>query len=74
LILAGFSCPTLGQQTQATAAAALADERFLRLDELERMALEKNATVAQAEAILRSVLGRAHQARLYPHVVDRLKT
>ena len=42
-------------------------ERFVRLEELEELALEKNPTVAQAEAILRSVLGRRRQFGLYPN-------
>jgi len=44
-------------------------ERFLRLDELERMALEKNPTVSQADAIVRAVLGRRRQAGLYPNPI-----
>jgi cobalt-zinc-cadmium efflux system outer membrane protein len=51
---------------QTTAAPA---ERFLALEELERLALEKNPTVTQAEAIVRSVLGRRHQADRYPNPV-----
>lgn len=42
-------------------------ERFLRLEDLERMALERNPTVAQADAVVRSVLGRKVQAGLYPN-------
>jgi cobalt-zinc-cadmium efflux system outer membrane protein len=42
-------------------------EAFLRLDQLERMALENNPTVTQVDAIVRAVLGRGIQARLYPN-------
>jgi cobalt-zinc-cadmium efflux system outer membrane protein len=44
-------------------------ERFVSLEELERLALEKNPTVAQADAIVRSVFGRREQAGLYPNPV-----
>ena len=44
-------------------------ERFIRLEDLERMALEHNPTVAQAEAIVRSVLGRKTQAGFYPNPI-----
>lgn len=68
LILAGFSWPAVGQQTPpAPQAVASASGRFLRLDELEQMALEKNPTVGQAQAIVRSVLGRRRQVGLYPN-------
>jgi outer membrane protein, heavy metal efflux system len=59
----------------ATAGAAAAQapaapaERFIGLDELERLALENNPTVAQADAIVRGVLGRQHQASRYPNPV-----
>jgi cobalt-zinc-cadmium efflux system outer membrane protein len=39
----------------------------LRLPDLERRALEKNPTVAQAKAIARAVSGRQRQAGLYPN-------
>lgn len=49
------------------AAAQPSSESFLRLEELERMALANNPTVAQVDAIVRSVLGRGIQAKLYPN-------
>lgn len=44
-------------------------ERFLRLEELEKLALENNPTMAQADAIVRGVLGRVRQTRLYPNPI-----
>jgi outer membrane protein, heavy metal efflux system len=41
--------------------------QFLRLEDLERRALTANPTVAQAEAIARSVAGRQRQVSLYPN-------
>ena len=43
--------------------------QFLRLGELESMALANNPTVAQADAIVRSVLGRKRQASFYPNPI-----
>lgn len=48
---------------------AASEIRFLRLEELEKLALDKNPTMAQAEAVVRSVLGRTRQAELYPNPV-----
>ena len=42
---------------------------FLRLEELERLALANNPTVAQADAIVRAVLGRKRQASFYPNPI-----
>ena len=44
-------------------------ERFLRLEELEKQALANNPTMAQAEAIVRGVLGRVRQTQHYPNPV-----
>jgi cobalt-zinc-cadmium efflux system outer membrane protein len=43
--------------------------RFLTLQELERRALDSNPTVAQADALVRSVLGRRIQADRYPNPI-----
>ncbi len=43
--------------------------RTLRLEDLERMALEKNPTLAQAEAAIRAAKGRQLQAGLYPNPI-----
>ena len=50
---------------QSTAPAV----QFLRLEDLERRALSANPTVAQAEAIARSVAGRQRQVSLYPNPI-----
>jgi cobalt-zinc-cadmium efflux system outer membrane protein len=42
---------------------------FLRLEDLERMALEGNPTVQQAASVIQSVLGRREQARRYPNPI-----
>jgi cobalt-zinc-cadmium efflux system outer membrane protein len=44
-------------------------ERPLRLEDLERMALEKNPTAAQAAAAIRAAQGRRLQAGFYPNPV-----
>ena len=52
-----------------TAITPPAARKFLRLDELERVALERNPTVTQADAIVRAVLGRKRQASFYPNPI-----
>ena len=42
---------------------------YLRLEELERLALIHNPTVAQTDAIVRGVLGRQRQASFYPNPI-----
>jgi len=49
------------------AQAATPAVQFLRLEDLERRALTANPTVAQVDAIARSVAGRQQQVRLYPN-------
>ena len=49
-----------------SAAAQTAQER-LRLEDLEKMALENNPTLAQAAADIRAAEGRRLQAGLYPN-------
>lgn len=51
----------------AEAQESTAPPTFLRLEDLERFALEHNPTVAQAEAIVASVQGRRRQASFYPN-------
>jgi len=43
--------------------------KFLSVEELERLALANNPTVAQADAIVRAVLGRKRQASFYPNPI-----
>jgi cobalt-zinc-cadmium efflux system outer membrane protein len=42
-------------------------EKFVRLEDLERLAAERNPTIEQADAILRAVNGRHRQASVYPN-------
>src|SRR5262245_29642412 len=46
---------------------------YLRLEELERLALANNPTVPQADAIVRAVLGRQRQASFYPNPIVGLQ-
>ncbi|MEW6569751.1 MAG: TolC family protein [Nitrospirota bacterium] len=42
-------------------------EKIFTLEDLEKMALEKNPTIAQAEALVNAAAGRKIQAGLYPN-------
>jgi cobalt-zinc-cadmium efflux system outer membrane protein len=61
----------LAVATAATTAAQSTTPtvKYLSLSELERMALANNPTVAQADAIVRAVLGRKRQASFYPNPI-----
>jgi cobalt-zinc-cadmium efflux system outer membrane protein len=59
--LALLSAPAPAQQPAPSA------ERFLRLEDLERMAIERNPTVGQAAAALRAAEGRQVQVGLWPN-------
>jgi cobalt-zinc-cadmium efflux system outer membrane protein len=65
VVVLGLVVTTAGAQAPAPHPAV----KFLRLEELERIALANNPTVAQAEAIVRSVLGRKRQAFFYPNPI-----
>ncbi len=54
LLLAAAALPVLSQST-------------LRLEDLERMALEGNPTIGQAQAMVDAAAGRAQQAGLWPN-------
>lgn len=58
------AAPARGAQAPGTSASA---QRTLTLQDFERIALEKNPTLAQAEANVRAARGRALQAGLYPN-------
>jgi outer membrane protein, heavy metal efflux system len=64
-----FLTVTAVATTAHAQAPAGTGERFLRLEELERLATEKNPTISQADAIARAVSGRQRQARLYPNPI-----
>jgi len=55
----------LGQESRPAGPA----DKFLRLEDLERMALQRNPTVRQADAVVRGVLGRRTQASFYPNPI-----
>lgn len=67
LWIAGFSVATVMQGPVPAMAQQVGSEPVLRLADLERMALEKNPTLAQAEAAVRAAEGRARQAGLLPN-------
>ena len=52
-------------RAQSTAPAV----QFLRLEELERRAIEKNPTVTQVDAIAHAVSGRQRQVSVYPNPI-----
>ena len=62
VVLAMVSGLLFGQELQAQKAA-----KVLRYEDLERMALENNPTLKQAEARIRAVEGKLKQAGIYPN-------
>jgi cobalt-zinc-cadmium efflux system outer membrane protein len=66
---AGVIWLALAIADEAGAQSAAPAVKFLGLEELERVALAHNPTVAQADAIVRSVLGRKRQASFYPNPI-----
>jgi cobalt-zinc-cadmium efflux system outer membrane protein len=64
LAVAGLLTPGLLPPARAQAPPASA---VLRLQDLERMALERNPTMAQADASVRAAEGRRTQAGIYPN-------
>jgi cobalt-zinc-cadmium efflux system outer membrane protein len=63
ILFAALITPTVIAQNAPAAAAAI------RLEDLERLALEGNPTLAQAEAAIRAAEGRRAQAGLLPNPV-----
>ena len=59
----------IGTAQAQVAAPTPSAQRFLTLEELERRAIDNNPTVAQADALVRSVLGRRQQASRYPNPI-----
>jgi cobalt-zinc-cadmium efflux system outer membrane protein len=71
-VLSAVVCAAIVAATATAADAQTAAGpavQFLRLDDLERRALEKNPTVSQVEAIARAVAGRQRQVSLYPNPI-----
>jgi cobalt-zinc-cadmium efflux system outer membrane protein len=58
-----------GHQTPAVSAQQATTGPMLRLEELERMAMEANPTLQQAEAAIRAAEGRRVQAGLLPNPI-----
>jgi len=54
-------------QLQAAQQETTSTETTLRLEDLERLALQNNPTLEQAQATIRAAQGRALQAGLYPN-------
>ncbi len=65
LILVAVPISVSAAQTSASGQASASAS--LRLEDIERIALEKNPTLAQAEAAIRSAQGRRRQAGAYPN-------
>lgn len=57
------------QMTQPAPQPAVDQGPMLRLEDLERMALESNPTIAQSEASIRAAEGRRRQAGAFPNPV-----
>jgi len=67
LTLAAFGLMAALCQGQVAATPPPEDHPGLRLEDLEKMALERNPTLRQAEANIRAAAGIAKQAGLYPN-------
>ena len=63
ILLVCLSSQAQGEETKPPSKP----QEALRLGDLERMALEKNPTLAQAGALVREAEGRKVQAGLYPN-------
>jgi cobalt-zinc-cadmium efflux system outer membrane protein len=63
------SGPTQSRPSPSTVANSTPVGERILLEDLERMALEKNPTLAQASAIVRAAEGRQQQAGLYPNPI-----
>src|SRR5215475_6229593 len=69
LILCAFLIIGPAAPRSISASPARQTEAALRLEDLERMALQNNPTVAQAEAAVRAAEGRRMQAGLMPNPI-----
>ncbi len=61
--------PEASPKSPSEASQRQSAEPTLRLEDLERMALQNNPTLAQAEAAIRAAEGRRLQAGLYPNPI-----
>ncbi len=67
LIVMTMAAASYAQAPPTSAAAQVPAAPGLRLEDLERMAVERNPVLRQAEANNRAAAGRARQAGLYPN-------
>lgn len=63
------SMTTLSQEIQRPRRQVIPAEPVMRLEDLEAMALQRNPTLAQADAAIRAARGRRKQAGLFPNPV-----
>ncbi|HET9714198.1 MAG TPA: TolC family protein, partial [Pyrinomonadaceae bacterium] len=64
-----FSTSALSQEVQRQRRQVIPAEPIMRLEDLEAMALQRNPTLAQADAAIRAAQGRRKQAGLFPNPV-----
>jgi outer membrane protein TolC len=64
-----LSTAALSQEIQRPRRQVIAAEPVMRLEDLEAMALQRNPTLAQADAAIRAAQGRRKQAGLFPNPV-----
>jgi len=64
-----LSTTALSQEIQRPRRQVIPAEPVMRLEDLEAMALQRNPTLAQADAAIRAAQGRRKQAGLFPNPV-----
>jgi len=64
-----LSTGALSQEIQRPRRQVIPAEPVMRLEDLEAMALQRNPTVAQADAAIRAAQGRRKQAGLFPNPI-----
>jgi cobalt-zinc-cadmium efflux system outer membrane protein len=64
-----LSTIALSQEIQRPRRQVIPSEPMMRLEDLEAMALQRNPTLAQADAAIRAAQGRRKQAGLFPNPV-----
>jgi outer membrane protein, heavy metal efflux system len=64
-----LSTAALSQEIQRPRRQVIPAEPVMRLEDLEAMALQRNPTLAQADAAIRAAQGRRKQAGLFPNPV-----
>ena len=69
LFVSTLSTSALSQEIQRPRRQVIPAEPIMRLEDLEAMALQRNPTLAQADAAIRAAQGRRKQAGLFPNPV-----